>query len=97
MLTIYIFYLRCLNQKLDKAMAPKNQSNLTRRKTNESASDESRTELAGDTAGDDETGRGRRVRLITDHFDHTDTSPLIGVAVMCLLLALGEAHHNKFR
>ena len=52
--------------------------------------------MAGDTARDDETGavissqRGDN----TDHSDPADTTPLIGVAIMCLLLTLGGSHHN---
>ena len=78
-------------------MAPKNESGSSTLKTNESPSDEKQTpELAGDTARDDETGavissqRGDN----TDHSDPADTSPLIGVAIMCLLLTLGGSHHN---
>lgn len=76
-------------------MAPKNESGSSALKTNESPSDERQTgELAGDTARNDETGavissqRGDN----TDQADQADTSPLIGVAIMCLLLTLGGSH-----
>ena len=78
-------------------MAPKNESTL---KTNESPSDESQTsELAGDTARNDETGAviSRQRGDNTDQADQADTKSLIGVAIMCLLLTLGGSHisgHN---
>ena len=77
-------------------MAPKNESgSSTTLRTNESPSDE-RLDLAGDIARDDETGpviSSQRADN-TDHSDQADTTSLIGVAIMCLLLTLGGSHHS---
>ena len=81
-------------------MAPKNESGSSTLKTNESLSDERQTaELAGDTARNDETGAviSRQRGDNTDQADQADTTSLIGVAIMCLLLTLGGSHisgHN---
>ena len=79
-------------------MAPKNESgSSTTLKTTESPSDERQTpELAGDSARDDETGAVISSQRTdnTDHSDPADTSSLIAVAIMCLLLTLGWSHHN---
>ena len=94
------YYPRCLNRKLDNVMAPKNESGSSTLKTNESPSDESQTAmLAGDTARNDETGAviSRQRGDNTDQADQADTTSLIGVAIMCLLLTLGGSHisgHN---
>ena len=81
---------------MDNSIAPKNESgSSTTLKTNESPSDE-RLDLAGDIARDDETGpviSSQRADN-TDHSDPADTSSLIAVAIMCLLLTLGLSHHN---